>query len=60
MLQDGIPFGPYRVCHRLGAGAMGDLYLAFDSRLQRDVAMKVLSDSMAPDYNTAVTLEAVR
>ena len=36
--------GPYRIVDRLGAGGMGEVFLAFDSRLDRKVALKVLSD----------------
>ncbi|MAG92198.1 MAG: hypothetical protein CMJ48_00385, partial [Planctomycetaceae bacterium] len=35
------PFGRYRIEKTLGEGAMGSVYLAFDSELQRQVALKV-------------------
>ncbi len=42
-------FGPYRVKSRIGKGGMGDVYLAEDPRLQRDVAIKTLPESHALD-----------
>jgi serine/threonine protein kinase len=38
----GSNFGPYEILSALGAGGMGEVYRAKDSRLQRDVALKIL------------------
>jgi serine/threonine protein kinase len=45
----GRQLGPYAVAARLGSGAMGDVYRARDTRLQRDVALKVMSQDVVRD-----------
>ena len=45
MISSGTVFGPYRVIDKIGAGGMGDVYRALDTRLEREVALKLISDS---------------
>lgn len=45
----GREIGPYRITDRLGAGGMGEVYLAQDSRLNRLVALKILPAYFASD-----------
>src|SRR6516225_5468116 len=48
-LAAGTRLGPYTVVSRLGAGGMGEVYLAEDARLRRRVALKVLGSTVAGD-----------
>src|SRR5262245_57696953 len=47
MLQSGVRLGPYEILGPLGAGGMGEVYRARDSRLNRDVAIKIVPPSVA-------------
>ncbi len=56
-LQSGDHLGPYDIVHPLGAGGMGEVYRARDSRLRRDVALKVLPDRHRYDAHRVARLE---
>ncbi len=45
-LQPGTRLGPYEVTAQIGVGGMGEVYRARDTKLDRDVAIKVLPASL--------------
>src|ERR1700680_3069745 len=48
-LASGTKFGSYEVTAQIGAGGMGEVYQAHDTKLGRDVAIKVLPEAFAHD-----------
>jgi Tol biopolymer transport system component len=56
-LQAGTKLGPYEIQSPIGAGGMGEVYRARDTRLERDVAVKVLPASLSSDPTLRQRLE---
>src|SRR5271170_1440006 len=48
-IDAGQKLGPYEILAPLGAGGMGEVYRAKDTKLKREIALKVLPDSFAGD-----------
>src|SRR5437870_1981062 len=48
-LTTGARLGPYEIVSPIGAGGMGEVYRARDTRLGRDVAIKILPERLASD-----------
>jgi serine/threonine protein kinase/tetratricopeptide (TPR) repeat protein len=44
-IAEGTQFGPYRLIEKIGAGGMGEVYRVLDTRLEREVALKLVSTS---------------
>src|ERR1700674_512338 len=59
-LTSGTKFGPYEIQAQLGAGGMGEVYRALDTRLDRTVAIKVLAShlSTSPELKQRMEREA--
>jgi serine/threonine protein kinase len=56
-LAHGTNLGPYQVLSALGAGGMGEVYRARDTRLDRDDALKVLPEAFASDAERMARFE---
>jgi serine/threonine-protein kinase len=58
MLTSGTRLGPYEILSALGAGGMGEVYRAADSRLDREVAVKVVSVRLLDDPRALARLQS--
>jgi len=56
-LSPGARLGAYEVLASLGAGGMGEVYRARDTRLPREVALKVLPEALATDRDRLARFE---
>src|SRR5579871_6313708 len=56
-LIPGNKLGPYEIQSPLGAGGMGEVYRALDTRLERIVAIKILPAHLSADANARERLE---
>lgn len=55
--SNGTKFGPYEILSQIGAGGMGEVYRARDTRLGREVAVKVLPSSFAENSERLARFE---
>ena len=56
-LQPGTTLGPYTVTAKIGEGGMGEVYQARDTKLDRDVALKVLPEAFTSDPDRLARFE---
>ncbi len=56
-LTPGTTLGPYSVTAKIGEGGMGEVYRARDTKLDRDVAIKVLPEAFASDGDRLARFE---
>ena len=53
----GTRLGPYEITAQIGVGGMGEVYRARDTKLQRDVAIKVLPEALAHNRDRLARFE---
>jgi serine/threonine protein kinase/tetratricopeptide (TPR) repeat protein len=56
-IEAGTRLGPYEILSPIGAGGMGEVYRARDTRLEREVAVKVLAHSLSKDLEALARFE---
>ena len=56
-LHSGTTLGPYKVTAKIGEGGMGEVYRARDTKLDRDVALKVLPEAFTQDPDRLARFE---
>jgi eukaryotic-like serine/threonine-protein kinase len=56
-LSAGTKLGPYQILSAIGAGGMGEVHRARDTRLDRDVAVKILPELFAADPDRLMRFE---
>ncbi len=56
-LSPGTRFGPYEIADEIGAGGMGVVYRAIDTKLGREVAIKTLPSTLAADTDRLARFE---
>ena len=59
-LNPGTTLGIYEVLSAIGAGGMGEVYKARDTKLDRDVALKILPDAFVNDPERLAVLDVTR
>ena len=57
VLTSGAHLGPYEILSPLGAGGMGEVYRARDTKLNREVALKVLPEAFAANAERMARFE---
>src|SRR5437867_13243875 len=60
MSLEGLQIGHYHLLRLIGSGGMGEVYLAEDPRIHRQVAIKVVRSEVAPYPNGSTVTEAAR
>ncbi len=60
MQLEGLQIGSYRLLRLIGGGGMGDVYLAEDLRVNRQVAIKVIQTRATPYFDNGTTQDTMR